>query len=197
MDDLYEILGIDKTSSDEEIKRAYRKKAQETHPDTNPENSSEFIEIYEAYSILSDRKSRLIYDTTGSKKKKTVDKNITAIQEIQRIMLQLLEESTDEIFYSDLPARVLSILSGNMDKSKNTIADHKKSISRLRRFKKRFRYKGKDNNDFIISGINGKIYGLTTTVSLEVEKIRLFELMQQLLADYEYEPEKSFSISNA
>ena len=67
--DYYEILGVAKTASAEEIKAAYRKAALKWHPDRNPEHKEEaalrFRESTEAYSILSDAQKRQIYDTYG------------------------------------------------------------------------------------------------------------------------------------
>ena len=67
--DYYEVLGISKAASVEEIKSAYRKSALKWHPDRNPENKEEaevrFRECTEAYSVLSDTQKRQIYDTYG------------------------------------------------------------------------------------------------------------------------------------
>jgi len=67
--DYYEILGVAKTASIEEIKSAYRKAALKWHPDRNPENKEDaehkFRECTEAYSVLSDQQKRQIYDTYG------------------------------------------------------------------------------------------------------------------------------------
>ena len=67
--DYYEVLGITKTASVEEIKSAYRKSALKWHPDRNPESKEEaevrFRECTEAYSVLSDSQKRQIYDTYG------------------------------------------------------------------------------------------------------------------------------------
>jgi molecular chaperone DnaJ len=67
--DYYEILGVTKTASVEEIKAAYRKAALKWHPDRSPENKEEadhrFRECTEAYSVLSDTQKRQIYDTYG------------------------------------------------------------------------------------------------------------------------------------
>lgn len=67
--DYYDILGVNKKASDEEIKRAYRKMAMKYHPDRNPnkkEAEERFKEINEAYAVLSDKEKRKQYDTFGA-----------------------------------------------------------------------------------------------------------------------------------
>lgn len=67
--DFYEVLGVARTASIEEIKGCYRKAALKWHPDRNPENKHEaeerFREATEAYSVLSDAQKRQVYDTYG------------------------------------------------------------------------------------------------------------------------------------
>ena len=68
MRDYYEILGVSKGSSSDEIKKAYRKLAIKYHPDKNPDNKSaedKFKEAAEAYSVLSDSDKRQRYDQFG------------------------------------------------------------------------------------------------------------------------------------
>ncbi|KXN70822.1 DnaJ-domain-containing protein [Conidiobolus coronatus NRRL 28638] len=62
---LYEVLEISKTSSPEEIKKAYRKLALKYHPDKNPNAGEQFKAINHAYEILGDPKKRSIYDRFG------------------------------------------------------------------------------------------------------------------------------------
>lgn len=65
--DYYEVLGLSKNASEQEIKSTYRKLAKKYHPDVSTEENAEekFKEISEAYSILSDKEKREKYDTFG------------------------------------------------------------------------------------------------------------------------------------
>ena len=65
--DYYEVIGVDKTADEKEIKKAYRKLAMKYHPDVSEEEGSEekFKEISEAYAVLSDDEKRQRYDQFG------------------------------------------------------------------------------------------------------------------------------------
>lgn len=66
--DYYEVLGVDKSASAEEIKKAYRKSAMKYHPDRNPGDKTaeeKFKELGEAYEVLSDQEKRSRYDQFG------------------------------------------------------------------------------------------------------------------------------------
>ncbi len=66
--DYYEVLGVDKSASDADIKKAYRNLAKKYHPDANPGDATaeaKFKEINEAYSVLSDSETKARYDQYG------------------------------------------------------------------------------------------------------------------------------------
>src|SRR5690349_25151445 len=66
--DYYEVLGVNKDASSEDIKKSYRKLAMKYHPDRNPDNpkaEEQFKEAKEAYEMLSDDQKRAAYDQYG------------------------------------------------------------------------------------------------------------------------------------
>ncbi len=68
--DYYELLGVSKSATDDDLKKAYRKMAKKYHPDANPDNKEEaeakFKEVNEAYEVLSNPQKRKMYDQFGT-----------------------------------------------------------------------------------------------------------------------------------
>jgi DnaJ-class molecular chaperone len=63
---LYDVLGVERGASQDEVKKAYRKLARESHPDVNPDNpeaEARFKEATQAYEILGDAGKRALYDS--------------------------------------------------------------------------------------------------------------------------------------
>src|SRR3982750_2182415 len=64
--DYYKILGVEKSATEEDIKKAFRKLAHQYHPDKKSGDEAKFKELNEAYSVLSDKTKRNQYDNFGS-----------------------------------------------------------------------------------------------------------------------------------
>ena len=95
----YDTLGVDKDASDEEIKKAYRKKSKKTHPDKGG-SEKEFNETNQAYLILSDASRRKKYDETGSTED---DKKVDdTIQRISELFFIIIDNAGDMIEHLDI-----------------------------------------------------------------------------------------------
>jgi curved DNA-binding protein CbpA len=88
---LYEELGVDKNASPDEIKKAYRSKASQCHPDKGGSHE-EFVAVQKAYEVLSDPESRQRYDSTGQSEKSQVPNPYELILQI----FAQVAESQDE-----------------------------------------------------------------------------------------------------
>ena len=97
----YATLGVQKSATEEEIKRAYRVLALKWHPDKNPDNVKEaeekFKTIGEAYSVLSNAEKRRRYDKYG---KEGVDDNLAGFEGAADLFFQFFSETNQEDFLS-------------------------------------------------------------------------------------------------
>lgn len=127
----YEVLGVKPDATDEEIKRAYRKRAAETHPD-KPENKGredEFKAIAGAYEVLGDAVRRKHYDETGRDEETPVEK------EARDLLIKLFREalgSTSEVEVVAFAKTGVSNAETNLGKQKTQIEARRKKLEKRR-----------------------------------------------------------------
>lgn len=144
VNDLYELLGVERDCSEESLQRAYRKMSQRFHPDKNGD-SAIFTKIQNAYKILSNEKDRKFYDDTHMIPPTELDlkqrAGRMAMQKIENVCNEMISNFAEHLLAINSPID-LSIKSLNVDlenykKASVQAIKHKKNFDNvLRRFRK-------------------------------------------------------------
>lgn len=120
--DLYEILGIAKNATIEEIKKAYRKLSQECHPDKPTGSHDKFVAIVQAYEVLKNPQQREHYDNTGTfGGKEAASPETIAINMLQNALKSIIDYYGARLKYVDVIDEVNSKLDEGIANSKDKI----------------------------------------------------------------------------
>jgi len=189
MNNPYEVLGIEKSATEEDIKRAFRKLADQYHPDKcDPdkveESTEKFIEISTAYDILMDPSKRSYYDETGDVPNQ---ENIleTAHFNLQAVFKHLIQNHPRLLEINPLFEMSNLILHDISMKSKR-IRDAKATIKTLEALKKRIKYKSKDGFDILQETLKSDINNLNNTITFTEYGIKVDVKILEILKEYEY-----------
>ena len=172
MKDLYDILGIKKNASPEDVKKAYRKTSKKTHPDKGGSNE-EFQETKKAYEVLSNTKLRDRYDETGEVEDDTSSKH-SAMQDVAQIFEMVLTKYEGEIEYTDIICEMLKVFEDGLQSTKQSIKEWKAQIPHHEKISSRIKTDEGDENIFK-SFIDGKIAVLNNSIRSAEEQINRIE----------------------
>jgi curved DNA-binding protein CbpA len=136
---LYEDLGVTKDASAAAIKKAYRRKAQRSHPDRQGGDAREFDKATQAYRVLSDARRRLEYDRTGqTSTQPEPSEEVIAMQMVAAVLISMIDQV--DVAHSDLIGLLRehfrqqqSALSTNKRRLETAIKWRRKAIERIRR----------------------------------------------------------------
>lgn len=177
--ELYSDLGVTKDASHDEIKKAYKSKANKYHPDKPGGNAEKFHAVALAYSVLSDQTRRSEYDKTGSTDKKQ-DPQYQAEQIIYMWFSEILEKD-------QMPLDIIADLKKRMDDCKDEFA---KILNREKYRKKKFegligRITHKKEKENIFDNLlKMKIIDCECKIEKTNEQLKIYELMRSLLYGY-------------
>lgn len=175
---LYDTLGVDKRSSKEDIKKAYRKKANEHHPDKGGDGDK-MAEITKAYSVLGDENKRSRYDSTGETEATPFDRKFQEF--IQKFLMHLVE--TTNVDSTDIISKLEEIAVANI---KGTEAHKKELNEKLRKLNvvvMRLEAKGEDRIGVIV---NGNIDVLKREIATADEHLEFMNQVLECLDGYMY-----------
>lgn len=174
MTDLYETLGVESDATDAEIRKAYKKKAQQNHPDREGGDVDQFKQVAHAYAVLNDADRRKRYDETGS------DDN-SAAQGAENVIMECFSSAIDQ----DVPGDIVKAIKDHIRKREAEFKSSKsrleKKLAKLERHQGRVISKGRNLYDLVI---NQKIAGLNQGIQQETDKIDLVSDALTLLEAY-------------
>lgn len=180
--DYYELLGVEKDASYEEIKIAYRQKSKKMHPDVGGDET-EFSELNIAYNTLSDPDARNIYDKVGKGKFKSID----LYKEAQNFLIQLFDnivenvggvigiETLDEL-YDQCNARI-QIRQRDIQFLKRTKEGYEKGLGQIKK-------KDDDSETMFDSVLKERIKNCEEQIALAKMDVQTIELSLNILKDY-------------
>lgn len=198
-EDFYEVLGISRTATAAQIRKAYRKASMKYHPDRNggtEEAKQLFQKVKEAYETLSDFARREFYNNTGRKKPQQAEVEGKGKELVHQVMTKCVDTASAndhpqfEVQYYDPVAEATDDLKSSLSNLKKMRNDLQRAISRLENIKKRFKKKDAEFLTTPMANIlDDKIKGNKRMwSSLEVD-LNIHEFALQFLREYSCMPE--------
>ena len=176
---LYEILGLEKDASPSLVKKAYRRKSSENHPDRKPDGHDGMAEINKAYAILSDPEKRKNYDETDSTQTASREDRVNNI--FQEFLFQTSENCSS---VHETITRSEHLMKEAISKAKTLIFANRHELRILEKKQKGYVFKGK-GADLFGMRLSGKIESVVKTINKIEDEISLVEEAMKLLIEYE------------
>lgn len=188
---LYEELGVAKDASTEDIKRAYRKRSRETHPDHGGD-AEEFKALAVAYRVLSDQERRARYDKGESPESITAAPR-TEEQQAQEILAKMLAEMVAkdvDLKHRDLVDLMRKNLQEGIRTFEKQAKAHRDKSAKCRDALKRISG-GEEGTCPIRGSLNAQIAGLDHAAAQGEEQARIGQKAVEFLKAYSYQAEKA------
>ena len=179
MADFYEILGVARTATTDEIRTAYKKKASKLHPDRNKEEGAEqrFQELQEAYSILMDPVARRTYDRSGHTISNTTED--LALELLTGVLLELMQSQQFEPrdYFKDIRKQMSRFQKDNLDER----TELETSIKKLRYF-----IANSKVDPYVVQSLEFKLGELRQRLESVIQRIATATIAAEKLKEFEY-----------
>lgn len=185
--DLYARLGVDPDASEQAIKSAYRKLAGMYHPDHNPGSDHDFQFLSEAYTVLSDKEKRQLYDRFGNLATEHHQALSEALHLLPRLFLQALRDHDFKLTV-DYFAEIRKYIKTEERQLVKNQQQLKTAEKRLRAAEKRIKLKNNAKGSNIFTAVFAKEYQQLESQREALKKQEfLYTTMGKLMDDYCFE----------
>lgn len=191
---LYDVLGIDKNADHESIKKAYRNKTRECHPDRHADKAEQFKQVQEAWEVLGDKDKRDYYDATGQIPGAVI--NDPELAETVELISTALRHVISRAFEMNRPLKSFDMVNALDAHFQDTIKSAKTMINQIQKLIDAMedsikRYKRKKEGENLLASVTR---ALIAEKQKDIEGVKAsitkFENIKKLLKDYGYEIEK-------
>lgn len=188
MKDPYDEIGVPRDATEDEIKKAFRKKAMTCHPDRNPGKEAEdrFKDLTDAYMILGKRDKREHFDHTGEKKEQTNDQ-ASAVEVLVMALKVVMQDAMKSAHDFDILEEMNTRLRNGMDVAKGTIKQNQRELKRLGILEKKLTLKDPDENDFLRQTLIDMFRDLEHSIADAKEELRVAKIALHRLKVYEFD----------
>lgn len=183
--DPYQILGLNRSATDKDIRAAYRKLAKTAHPDVGGD-PNRFAALRLAHDVLLDPKRREHFDRTGEvlseERDDTLQQAISLLTgAVASIIMQ--EDKPEQI---DIPAKIAEMLKGARKDAVAQIAKMKAHIGRIERVKGRFTVKEADRDNIFEAALATQLRELNEGLAKTERAIAAFDMAAEMLKAFDF-----------
>jgi len=176
----YETLGVSKDATQAEIKKAYRRKTRENHPDVNDTTSDDMAAINVAYEVLSDAERRKNYDETGRD-------NVAPYMQMAKATV--VQKTLHWLQTQDEKGDLITFLTNDLNNDMNNVLENKKRgeaiIAKLKNALSRVIYEG-DEKDIITEALENQIKHIENQLSSVEGDITKINIALKIVHSYKY-----------
>lgn len=185
MTDLYETLGVSKSADAAAIKKAYRKKAMDTHPDRGGDPAA-FQSVELAHRVLSDKGKRARYDETGDAEEAPNNQLARAMEVVAQVIDGVLQRP--DAIHIDIIAEGKKAVKIAVANQNDVVKKTERELEKLRKIRKRLSVK-KGAADRIGIMLDQKIAGGENALKMYADNLAIFEIVEATLSDATFTPE--------
>ena len=185
MIDLYQLLGIKRAATREEIRKAYRRKAKSSHPDRGG-SAEAFNALTAAHDVLSDARRRERYDTTGEIEQARPDNFDGSAIEVIAQKLGLIIHAEQDVATLDIDAVLAQTIRDDIGLRKASIVNQQRAIERAAALRARVKRKGKGEDNALARVLDWHESSAKDSVRKNEDAVRAMERALEILDLYSF-----------